>query len=61
MSVFLKINVCFISIVCYRKEVFNLVQHFLHTNLSIALLLGLIIFVSGIEIANEYRVSLYTA
>ena len=36
---------------------FNLIQHFVHLNLSIALLLGLIIFVSGIETASEYRVS----
>ena len=41
----------------YRKEVFNQTQHFVHLNLSIALLLGLIIFVSGIETANKYRVS----
>ena len=38
-------------------------QHFLHLNLSIALLFGLITFVSGIETASEYRVriSMYTA
>jgi len=40
-----------------RKKVFFQKQHFLHLNLSIALLLGLIIFVSGIETASEYRVS----
>ena len=40
-----------------RKGVFNLTQHFVHLNLSIALLLGLITFVSGIETASEYRVS----
>jgi len=43
-----------------RKDVFNMVQHFVHTNLSIALLLGLLIFVSGIEAASEYRVRQYT-
>jgi len=43
-----------------RKRVFNLVQHYVHLNLSIALLLGLLTFVSGIEAATEYRVSLYT-
>ena len=41
----------------YRKDVFNQRQHFIHFNLSIALLLGLITFVSGIETASEYRVS----
>ena len=40
-----------------RKKIFNLTQHFLHLNLSIALLLGLITFVSGIETASKYRVS----
>ena len=40
-----------------RKRVFNLTQHFIHLNLSIALLLGVITFVSGIETASEYRVS----
>ena len=43
--------------VYYRKCIFNHTQHFLHLNLSIALLLGLITFVSGIETAAEYRVS----
>ena len=32
-------------------------SHFVHLNLSIALLLGLITFVSGIETADKYRVS----
>ena len=41
----------------HRKQVFNQIQHFVHFNLSIALLLGLITFVSGIETANKYRVS----
>ena len=40
-----------------RKQVFNQRQHFVHLNLSIALLLGLITFVSGIEAASDYRVS----
>ena len=44
-------------IVLHRKKVFNKVQHFLHLNLSLALLLGLATFVSGIETASEYRVS----
>ena len=42
----------------YRTRIFNLVQHFVHLNLAIALLLGLITFVAGIEQANEYRVRL---
>jgi len=41
----------------YRKKIFNQRQHFIHLNLSIALLLGLTTFVSGIETATEYRVS----
>ncbi|XP_065903442.1 adhesion G protein-coupled receptor L4-like [Dysidea avara] len=58
---------CAVSIICLlitisfyiilRKKVFNLVQHFVHLNLSIALLLGLITFVSGIETASDYRAS----
>ncbi|XP_065903374.1 adhesion G protein-coupled receptor L3-like isoform X2 [Dysidea avara] len=58
---------CAISIVCLlvaaclfivlRKKVFIQEHHFLHLNLSIALLLGLTAFVSGIETASEYRAS----
>ncbi|XP_065917797.1 latrophilin-like protein LAT-2 isoform X3 [Dysidea avara] len=58
---------CAISIACLtiavitffalRKNVFNMVQHFVHINLSIALLMGLLTFVSGIEAASEYRAS----
>ena len=39
-----------------RKNIFNHIQHFIHLNLCIALLLGLITFVTGIETASEYRV-----
>ena len=39
-----------------RKEIFNQVRHFIHINLSVALLLGLIVFVSGIETASDLRV-----
>ena len=39
-----------------RKQVFNRIQHFAHLHLSIALLLGLITFVSGIETASDYTV-----
>ncbi|XP_065902434.1 adhesion G protein-coupled receptor L4-like [Dysidea avara] len=43
------------SIFPIRESIFNHVQHFIHLNLCIALLLGLITFVSGIEIASKYR------
>ena len=47
-----------ILIIClYRKQAFNQTQHFVHLNLSIALLLGLVTFVSGIQAATKYRVS----
>ena len=46
------------SYIC-RKHVFNHVQHFIHLNLSAALLFGLVTFVSGIETASEYKVSIY--
>ncbi|XP_065903381.1 adhesion G protein-coupled receptor L3-like [Dysidea avara] len=58
---------CAVSIVClliavcmliaFRKKIFNQEQHFLHLNLSISLLIGLVIFVSGIETASDYRTS----
>ncbi|XP_065910282.1 uncharacterized protein [Dysidea avara] len=58
---------CGISIVCLiitivllivlKKKIFDQIQHFIHLNLSIALLLGLITFVSGIETATDYRAS----
>ncbi|XP_065911452.1 adhesion G protein-coupled receptor L4-like isoform X3 [Dysidea avara] len=56
---------CGISIICllatiiiillFRKTVFQPMQNIIHVNLSIALLLSLILFVSGIETANENR------
>ena len=49
-------HTCVCMYIC-RKQVFNQTQHFVHLNLSIALLLGLITFVSGIEAASDYRVS----
>ena len=54
----LLIHTCVCMYIC-RKQVFSQTQHFVHLNLSIALLLGLITFVSGIETASEYRVSDY--
>jgi len=44
----------------HRNKIFNQVQHFIHFNLCLALLLGLIAFVSGIEAASEHRVNLLT-
>ncbi|XP_065915266.1 uncharacterized protein [Dysidea avara] len=41
------------ALVLLRKKIFNKIQHFIHLNLSIALLLGLITFVAGIEAAND--------
>ena len=40
----------------YRKKIFNQVRHFIHINLSAALLIGLIVFVSGVEAASNSRV-----
>ena len=48
----------FILVYLYRNKVFNQAQHFVHFNLCIALLLGLVTFVSGIEPASGYRVDL---
>ena len=45
----------------YRKSVFKARQHMIHLNLAIALLLGLIVFVSGIETASGNRVSQTTS
>ena len=39
------------------KQIFHKVPDFNHLNLSIALLMGLIIFVSGIETATDNRVT----
>ena len=41
----------------HRKSIFNHIQCFIHFNLSLSLLLGLIIFVAGIEAANDSEVS----
>ena len=53
------IEICFTYLIgCfYRKSVFKARQHMIHLNLAIALLLGLIVFVSGIETASGNRVS----
>ena len=42
----------------YRKKAFKKKHNKIHLNLSIALLLGLITFVSGIETATENKVNL---
>ena len=39
-----------------RKKIFNHRQHFIHLNLVVALLIGLILFVSAIETASDSRV-----
>ena len=46
----------FIMYMHYRKTIFNQVAYFIHINLSAALLIGLIVFVSGIEAAHDSRV-----
>ena len=40
----------------YRKTTFKGTHNSIHLNLSIALLLGLVVFVSGIESAKNDRV-----
>ncbi|XP_065910088.1 uncharacterized protein [Dysidea avara] len=60
---------CGISIVCliitiimfllFRRKVFNRIQHFIHFNLSLTLLVGLIVFVSGIENAKSSHVGCF--
>ena len=49
------IYICFVCL--HRKTVFKATQHLIHLNLATALLLGLIVFVSGIETATENTVS----
>ena len=41
----------------FRNSIFNQIQHYIHFNLSLALLVGLIVFVSGIETAIDSDVS----
>jgi len=41
-----------------RKTAFKEMQNMIHLNLSLALLLGLIVFVSGIETASDNKVSI---
>jgi len=38
-----------------RKSVFKATHNMIHLNLSLALLLGLVVFVSGIETANDSK------
>ena len=42
-----------------RKAAFKAKHNKIHLNLSIALLLGLIVFVSGIETAKDNKVSIH--
>ena len=46
-----------LHIIICSKQVFDKTPDFVHLNLSIALLVGLLIFVCGIETATKYRVS----
>lgn len=46
------------NFVC-RKTLFSEVHNFIHLNLSLALLLGLIVFVAGIETAVVNEVCVY--
>ena len=39
-----------------RKKIFNHLQHFIHLNLAVALLIGLVLFVSAIETVSDSRV-----
>lgn len=57
MIIIYLLDICMCCV--FRKTVFNQVQHFVHLNLAVALLLGLVAFVSGIETATEYRVRKY--
>ena len=41
---------------CSRKELFTSVHYFVHLNLSIALMLGYILFVAGVDTAVAIRV-----
>ena len=58
------ILVCEYLYVCtygiYRNTLLKGIHSFIHLNLAIALLLALIVFVSGIETATKSEVSLYT-
>ena len=52
-----------LHITCYfqcRKELFEKVHNFIHLNLAIALCLGYIVFVSGVDNAAVNRVQLMT-
>ena len=40
----------------FRKTIFKAKQHMIHMNLALVLLLGLIVFVSGIETASDSKV-----
>ena len=51
--------ICMHCILCTfcRKKIFSGVRHFAHANLSAALLLGLTIFIGGVEHASSSKVS----
>ena len=42
----------------YRKSIYKGIPNFIHFNLALSLLIGLIVFVSAIETAKENKVTL---
>ena len=49
-----------ILILC-RKSIFQGTHNFIHLNMSMSLIIGLIIFVSGIDTAKDIKVICITA
>ena len=45
-----------VSLLC-RRKLFSAIHYFVHLNLAISLLLGYIVFVSGIEHARHNKVA----
>ena len=56
VSIHTCVTIAALFLLHYRKKIFNQIRHFIHINLSAALLIGLIVFVSGIEAAYDSRV-----
>ena len=56
-SLHAKLILFFLSTITFRKELFKSVHYFIHLNLSIALLLGYVAFLAGIDTAVGNRVS----
>jgi len=49
---------CLLFLLLHRKAAFKAQHNKIHLNLSIALLLGLIVFISGIETAKDDKVNI---